>query len=155
MSNEAPVRIIRTHSDEPDFGKLIAELDKHLSNVFGVQQEFYDRLNVINRSNTVVLAYKDEIPAGCGCLREYDSQTVEVKRMFVPAEYRGMGIASRVLHELEEWAKELGYKQIILETGTLLKEARALYQKHGYQVTEKWGEYVDAENSVCMKKVVA
>ncbi len=146
------ITIKRTNSNDPDFACLENELNKYLTNIFGVKQQYYDRLNVINNSSTVVVAYLNDEAVGCACLREFDAETIEVKRMFVPELYRGKGIGSRILVELEKWARELGYKYVILETGTLLKEAKALYKKSGYQVIENWGEYVGIETSVCMKK---
>lgn len=153
MKNTALLTIIkRTNSNDPDFAGLVNELNKYLANIFGARQQYYDRLNVINNSSTVVVAYVNGEAAACGCLREFDAETVEVKRMFVSELYRGKGIGRCILVELEKWAREFGYKYIILETGTLLKEAIALYKKSGYQVAENWGEYIGIETSVCMKK---
>lgn len=148
------ITIKRTDSNNPDFINLVGQLDKYLADIFGVKQKYYDQFNIINNSNTVVIAYENNLPVGCGCLREFDTNTVEVKRMFVPAAHRNKGIATAILLELEEWAKELGYINIILETGTLLTEANNLYQKHNFHVTEKWGQYVGVETSVCMKKIL-
>jgi len=144
----------RSTGDDRHFIELISALDKHLAAVFGVKQEYYNQFNVIDDSGTVVVAYEGEIPVGCGCLRKFDARTVEVKRMFVPAEHRGKGIATAILLELEKWARELNYNCIILETGTLLTEANKLYKKQGYRVTENWGPYAGVETSVCMKKAL-
>jgi len=153
MKNIALLTTIkRTNSNDSDFAGLVNELNKYLTNIFGVKQQYYSRLNVINNSSTVVVAYVNDEAAGCGCLREFDAETIEVKRMFVPELYRGKGIGSRILVELEKWARELGYKYAILETGTVLKDAIALYKKSGYQITENWGDYIGIETSVCMKK---
>jgi putative acetyltransferase len=148
------INIQRTNSGNPDFIQLIRLLDKHLSDVFGTIQEYYGQFNIISNNDTVVVAYMNEVPAGSGCIRQYDANTIEVKRMFVSEEYRGNGIAGAVLNELETWAKELGYKRIILETGNLLSAAIELYKKHGYRVTENYGPYVGKEASICMEKVL-
>ncbi|MFN8324327.1 MAG: hypothetical protein U0T80_00990 [Flavobacteriaceae bacterium] len=52
---------------------------------------------------------------------------------------------------LENWAKEEGYRNAVLETGHLQKDAIHLYQKSGYEITENHGQYIGVENSVCMK----
>ncbi len=75
--------------------------------------------------------------------------------MYVPVEQRGKGIASRVLQELEQWAGELNYKEIILETGKAQPEAIGLYQKSGYTTIPSYGQYAGVENSVCMKKSIS
>ena len=74
--------------------------------------------------------------------------------MFVLPEYRGRGIASAVLSELEAWARELGYTRCILETGKKQPEAIRLYQKSGYTIIPNYGPYEQVENSVCMEKAL-
>jgi len=149
------ITIKRTDNNNPDFIRLVRQLDEYLADIFGVKQQYYNQFNIINNSNTVVVAYENNLPVGCSCIREFNANTVEVKRMFVPVAHRNKGIATAILLELEKWAKELGYIEIILETGTGLTEANNLYQKHNYHVTEKWGQYVGVETSVCMKKILA
>src|SRR5690606_17230776 len=134
LINKEKYCIKRTSSENTDFHELIKSLDKHLSDVFGTKQQYYNQFNIINGIEQVVVAYAAEMPVGCGCLKKFDEATIELKRMFVSDEYRGKGIASKILNELEQWAKELGYKQIILETGTLLTEANNFYKKHGYGI---------------------
>ena len=74
--------------------------------------------------------------------------------MYVPLNRRGQGIASLVLKELEKWAKELGYKKCILETGLKQPEAIRLYEKNGYKSIPNYGQYSGVENSVCYEKVI-
>ncbi|MBI3234928.1 MAG: GNAT family N-acetyltransferase, partial [Bacteroidetes bacterium] len=102
----------------------------------------------------VVLAYINDIPVGCGAIKQYDEQTMEVKRTFVSPEYRKQGIASTVLLELEHWSKELGYNKCILETGKKQLEAIQLYHKNDYQVIPNYGQYIGVESSVCFEKLI-
>lgn len=95
-----------------------------------------------------------EDAVGCGAFKEFNDETVEIKRMFVPDEQRGKGIASKVLKELEAWALELGYTTCILETGKRQPEAIALYKKNGYELIPNYGQYAGVENSVCFQKVL-
>ncbi|MCH5344604.1 MAG: GNAT family N-acetyltransferase, partial [Acetatifactor sp.] len=53
---------------------------------------------------------------------------------------------------LIEWAMELGYQRMILETGELLAESCALYKKLGFQVIPNYGPYVNMPESLCMAK---
>ena len=64
-----------------------------------------------------------KISIAIGAYKEYNSETVEMKRMYTLPEHRGKGIASSILSELELWAKEENYKFAILETGHLQKDA--------------------------------
>lgn len=148
----------RTNSDDPDFQKLIVELNKSLdgdnSELDTSITELYAKLNVIKQINTVIVGYDDDVPVACGCFRPLNDTSVEVKRMYVVTEKRKMGISSLLLKELEAWMKELDYKEALLETGTNMTPAINLYKKNGFRQTERYGEYADCENSYCMKKVI-
>jgi GNAT superfamily N-acetyltransferase len=74
--------------------------------------------------------------------------------MFVRAERRGRGIAKSILSELEMWAGELRFSECILETGKKQPEAIRLYEKSGYEKIPSFGQYLNVENSVCMKKPI-
>ena len=49
--------------------------------------------------------------------------------MFVIPTEQGKGIGTELVSKLIEWAKELGYKKMILETGELLAESCHVYSK--------------------------
>lgn len=149
------INLIRTDSRNSDFKKLVESLDKELAERDGDAHPFYAQYNKINNIKYVVVGYKDQLPVGCGAIKEYSEDTVEVKRMFVPLEFRGQGIAVKVLEELELWAKELNYSHLILETGKRQPEAIRLYQKSGYTVIPNFGQYTGMGNSVCMKKIIS
>lgn len=142
----------RTDSDNPDFQALVKELDKELAIRDGEDHLFFAQFNKITAIRHVVLAYDHGKAIGCGAIKEYTIDTMEVKRMFVPLEKRGKGIASAILKELESWAKELGYKTCILETGQKQPEAIALYQKNNYAIIKNYGQYAEVESSVCFEK---
>jgi len=72
--------------------------------------------------------------------------------MYTLPEFRGKGIATKVLIELEKWTKELGYEKCILETGKKQPEAIALYKKNGYELIPNFGQYAGVDNSICFKK---
>jgi putative acetyltransferase len=142
----------RTNSSNPDFRNLTILLDKELHNQYGDLQSEYDRYNHIIDINTVVIAYRDKSAVGCGCFKQIDDTSAELKRMFVKPDERGQGIASSILTELELWAKEIGFSYSILETGDKQHEAIALYQKIGYVIIPNYGQYSGMESSICMRK---
>lgn len=144
----------RTTSDNPDFQTLVALLDADLKIRDGEEHAFYAQYNKSATLNEVVVCYKNETAVGCGALRVYEQQTVEIKRMFVLPEQRGKGIAQNILKELETWATELGYTQCILETGVNQPEAIGLYKKTAYTITPNYGPYKHMENSICMVKTI-
>lgn len=142
----------RTDSEDPDFIALVKELDIDLAIRDGDEHAFYSQFNKIQSIKQVIVAYEHDVAIGCGGLKEFSLDTLEVKRMFVEPKHRGKGIASVILRELESWAQESGYKKCILETGTKQPEAIALYQKNGYKRIPNYGQYLNVENSVCFSK---
>jgi len=144
--------IKRTTSDNEDFNILVAQLDKYLAFVDGDDHEFYAQFNKSGQLKKALVCYEDGKPIAIGAYKEFEPKTAEMKRMYTLPEYRGRGIAGRILAELESWAKEEGYTTAILETGCTQQDAIGLYKKSGYVVTENFGQYAGVDNSICMKK---
>jgi putative acetyltransferase len=143
---------IRTDSANPDFQQLVRELDRDLSIRDGADHSFYNQFNKIDSIKHVIVAYDQDQPVGCGAIKVYSKDAMEVKRMYVPENKRGQGIASTVLAALETWAKESGYAKCLLETGKRQPEAIGLYKKNGYHIIPNFGQYKNVENSVCFEK---
>lgn len=146
------IRLKKTDSTDPDFAELVRHLDADLAERDGEDHSFYAQFNKIDNIKHAIVAYENDRPVGCGAIKEYSPDTMEVKRMYTSPENRGKGIASSVLSELERWASELSYEKCILETGKRQPEAIALYKKRGYQVIPNYGQYADVEDSVCFEK---
>ena len=146
------ISIIRTNSDDQDFIELVKHLDADLAKRDGDDHPFYAQFNKIDKIKYVVVAYANDKPVGCGAMKEYTSNTMEIKRMYTLPESRGKGVGTRVLAELEVWAAELSYEKCILETGKKQPEAIGLYKKNGYNIIPNYGQYAEIENSVCFEK---
>ncbi len=144
----------RTDSGDKDFRELVNALDKDLSIRDGEEHSFYAQFNKIDMIRYAVVAYDDNEPIGCGAVKEYSADTMEIKRMYVPPARRGQGIASMVLTELENWCREMNYTRCLLETGKKQPEAIALYTKNNYRVIPNFGQYKNVENSVCFEKLL-
>ena len=99
-----------------------------------------------------VVALVDGEPIGCGGLRRHDDDVVEIKRMFVRAGHRRRGHARRLLAALEDRARAMGYRRVVLETGTAQPEAMALYAAEGYTPIPGFGHYRDAPGNRCYGK---
>jgi putative acetyltransferase len=65
-----------------------------------------------------------------------NEETVELRKMYLRTTERGKGYGNLLIEHAIETAKKLGYKQIILETASVLKEAIQLYKKYGFQQFE-------------------
>lgn len=75
-----------------------------------------------------------------------------MKRMFVRAEARGIGLGRRLLNALEEIACRRSIIRISLETGIRQPEAIGLYRASGYQECPPFGDYKDDPLSLFMTK---
>ena len=146
------ITILRTNSDNNLFRDLVRLLDNELAIVDGKDHSFYSQFNKIDKIRYVVVALENDIPVGCGAIKEYEKDTMEIKRMYVAPQFRKKGIASEILSELEKWAGELSCSRCILETGKRQPEAIGLYRKSGYKVIPNYGQYTGIDNSVCFDK---
>jgi putative acetyltransferase len=148
------ITIKRTSGADADFHFLVKLLDKELWLRYPDDQASYDPHNKIDNNTNVLVVYDHKTPVACGCIKNIDRDTVEIKRMFVKEDQRGKGISKMIMHELEVWAKDLGFKRMILETGFKQPEAIGLYKKCGYQQIENYGPYIGMTGSLCMAKAI-
>ncbi|RTZ08551.1 GNAT family N-acetyltransferase [Flavobacterium sp. GSP6] len=148
------IRIAKTTSENPDFMALISALDKSLWERYPELKTDYWGNNILELNPNVIVVYLKNEAVACGCFKKYDKNTIEIKRMFVSPEVRGMGLAQTILRELELWAQYSGSSFSVLETLYKQKEAIALYQKVGYVIVDNYEPYVGLENSICMRKQI-
>ena len=148
------ITLLRTSSENSDFRKLVTALDADLAIRDGADHGFYAQFNKIDMIKHAVVAFDNDVPAGCGAIKPFEEEAMEVKRMYVPPEHRGKGIAKKVLTELERWAKEMNYKRCVLETGQKQPEAIRLYTSCGYRTIPNYGQYANVDNSVCFEKIL-
>jgi putative acetyltransferase len=144
--------IKRTTANDEDFQLLIKKLDHELWVELKDDQATYDQYNKVVDITTAVVIYNRSEPVACGCFKEFDKQTVEIKRMFVQKDHRGKGLSKKILAELEQWAKEKNYHYSVLETGKNFTAACNLYFSNGYKIIPNYEPYIGLTASVCMKK---
>jgi len=78
-----------------------------------------------------LIARLQDRPVGCAALKCH-ADFGEIKRMWVDASTRGLGLGRRLLAFLESLARSQGLPILRLETNESLKEAQALYRSSGY-----------------------
>ncbi len=71
-------------------------------------------------------------PIGCGALKFGSADATEIKRMWIAAGARGLGVGRRLLGELEAEAARRGATTVRLDTNRNLTEAISLYRAAGY-----------------------
>ncbi|TBN06406.1 GNAT family N-acetyltransferase [Hyunsoonleella flava] len=146
------LKLVRTNSKHSGFVNLVTQLNNYLKTVDGEEHEFYMQYNGIDVLKQVVVAYLENTPVACGAFKPFDDRKVEIKRMYTVPNYRGEQLATKVLTELETWAKELKFESCILETGKRQVEAVGFYKKNNYQIIENFGPYIGVDNSICFEK---
>ena len=92
----------------------------------------------------------DGIARGCIALRKLSDGKGEVKRLYVRPEYRGKGIATALVERIVEDARNIGYKELYLDTLPELESAVRLYKSFGFEET---GQYNDSpvDKTIFMK----
>ena len=59
--------------------------------------------------------------------------TLELAKMTVKKEFRGLGLSKKLMDKCIDFAKELGYNEIFLISNRKLKTARELYNKYNFK----------------------
>ena len=146
--------MIRCDGADPTFAALTQALDRDLRKLYGEQMDFYGAFNLSNDVEHALYAELDGEPVGCGCFKPFSEGTVEMKRVFVHSSQRGKGIARELMRTLEIWARELGYRTAVLETGVLQPEAIRLYEAAGYERIPNYPPYEGVAESICYQKAL-
>jgi len=157
MQEEA--REITINAESPydvDSTKLLADLTEELSKLYGDHggANSFSPADVTVSNSSFLVARRRGKAIGCGGLRPLTTGTAEVKRMYVSREARRLGVAARLLRELEVVAEKFGYERVRLETGLKQPEAIALYESAGYRRVDCYGQYVSNALSICFEKTL-
>lgn len=97
------------------------------------------------------LVYEGEKPVAHVALRRLGND-VEIKRMYVIPERRGLGLSRLLLEEMEQAARFEGAKRVVLHTGSQQVSAVALYEANGYTPIPVYGPYIGLPDSLCFEK---
>lgn len=149
MSDLVCVRCDGNNKDFIENCRLLdMDLDKRVGRV--IKRDKYAQFNMLDKINEAIVVYRDDKLIGAGAIRYYDDKTAELKRVFVVPDEQGNGVGTLLVGKLIEWARELGYEKMILETGELLAESCHVYKKLGFVKIPNYGAYADMPESLCM-----
>ena len=76
-----------------------------------------------------VILLDDGYPVATCRFYENDAGSVVMGRVVVLPDYRGAGLGQRVVEEAEHWIRELGYREIMIDSRIV---ALPFYEKMGY-----------------------
>ncbi|MDY0909229.1 GNAT family N-acetyltransferase [Microbacterium sp. CFBP9034] len=87
-------------------------------------------------------------PVGCGGIRLIDDgphgTRYEVKHLYLRPETRGRGWGRLLIEGLEERARELGARELVLDTHHSLEAAGMLYARSGFVAIEPYNDNPNA-----------
>jgi GNAT superfamily N-acetyltransferase len=155
---EPRIELRREPLDGPSAGALIRALNAELTGRYPEEGATHFRLDpdeIAEGRGAFVVAYLDGAAVGCGAVRKLDAERAELKRMYTVPAARGRGFGRVLLAALEDEARRLGVRRLVLETGERQHEAVGLYQRAGFARIPAWGEYLDSPLSLCMGKDLA
>lgn len=144
MQSEYTIRLIQKR-DNAKVAQLIREVMIELEAVgegFSIgDPEVDDMYNGYRNKESCyyVIALDDKI-VGCGGIAPLEGgnkTTCELRKMFLLAENRGIGLGRRLLLLLLKRARSLGYDKCYLETKKRMSRANELYRNSGFQLLEK------------------
>lgn len=111
----------------------LRELDTTFPDGFDVSEAAGDHQAFGGTTGRFVVARSDGTAVGCGGLQTLADGAAEIKRMWVHPDWRGLGLAGRLLRRLEEEAAVGGHDVVRLDTNRTLTDAIAMYRRAGYQ----------------------
>jgi putative acetyltransferase len=142
--------------DDPRADDVRALLQRHLAFAYEhTPPEDVHALDVdalTNPAITFFSARRDGVVVGVGALKELDDTHAELKSMHTVSEARGQGVASAIVAHLVDVARQRGYRQVSLETGTMeaFSPARSLYASAGFTPSGPFGDYPATPNRAFM-----
>ena len=114
------------------FDGTLEESIRHFEEL-GIHQDLEDiQTHYFDKGGTFLVTLDGEQVIGSGALRKLDENTVELKRMWLLEAYHGQGIGYRLLIQLFDFAREMGYTQIRLQTSPEQIQALDFYRRVGF-----------------------
>ena len=84
-----------------------------------------------------------------GALRRLNSDTGEIKRMYICPPHRGRGYGKQMLNKLLEAGREFGCSSFLLETSKFMTAAHHIYKSAGFVERE---EYPESETPTMLRQ---
>ncbi|MBR3109199.1 MAG: GNAT family N-acetyltransferase [Clostridia bacterium] len=145
-----------TTGSDPFFQRFYAVTVAYYSCLVGgeANRQAYITFNASAEIPDVVLAFCGGQAVGFAGLKRYSDTDAEVKRVWVEPAYRGQSIASALMDRIEDKARKMRFRRIVLQTRPIMPAAVALYTKRGYALIPNYPPYDRLEGAVCYAKML-
>jgi GNAT superfamily N-acetyltransferase len=121
-------------------GEYYAELARRFEKGFDVSlSRDPDAGDMIRPRGVFLVAMLDGLPIGCVGLKG-GGEIAEIKRLWVAPSARGLGLAKRLMTDVEEIARGLSLKLLRLDTNSALPEAQQLYRGSGWNEIDRFND---------------
>lgn len=138
------VTIVDVPPAHPDAREAVTaylrELDDRFATGFDPEQAAQDEVEFTGERGLFHVARSGTDVVGCGALRWLGSDVAEIKRMWVHPDWRGLGVAQRLLSRLEDEAVRSGRPVVRLDTHGDLTAAIAMYRRSGYVEVPRYND---------------
>ena len=101
---------------------------------------------VTGEAGAFFVACEEGRPMACGALRTLEPGVGEIRHVWVHPDARRLGLARRILTELERAAMEHDFTVVRLDTHAALTEAQAMYRASGYTEIPAYVDHVYADH---------
>lgn len=151
----APLQLLSCDPASPQVLALLQASDAYLAGLYPAESNHVLSPEQLKQGNTLFLgAYRAGQLLGCGAVRilDDDGRYGEIKRLFVPPQSRGQGVAKALMARLEAHLETQGVAWARLETGIHQAEAIGLYRQLGYRERPPFGSYQPDPLSLFMER---
>jgi GNAT superfamily N-acetyltransferase len=80
---------------------------------------------------------------GCGAYHKMTNEVCEMKRLFIPVQFRGRGYGRKLCEAILRSAKDDQFKLMRLDTAEFLTDAIAMYQSFGFRPCAPYNAHPD------------
>lgn len=146
---------IWTDGNNIDFVNFSSDMENYYNELVGGEnkRKSFIPFNSLSDIHDVIVVYDSGKAIACASFKEYDNDTVEIKRVWVGEEYRGKHISVEMMDMLERRIIAKGYHRAILQTRDSCIKVVALYNSIGYHKIENYPPYDNMELAVCYEKI--
>ncbi|KAF7786856.1 putative acetyltransferase [Pseudoalteromonas rubra] len=152
------MEIINLDPHHPEVSQLLRDIDELMNTLYPPSSNQLIPAEELAASDVYFVGARTESALmGCGALvpktDETDSLTpyAELKRVYVQPPYRGLGVSRHIMQTLIDYARQVGFSVLRLETGIRQIEAIGLYTSLGFVQREAFGSYEPDPLSVYME----
>ena len=95
--------------------------------------------------------FEGEAMIGTAALKKLDSDKCELKSLYLLEQYHKKGLGRLLLNTAIQEAKQNGYGEMYLDTLSSSKRAVRLYERAGFQQTERYNDNYTADTFMVLK----